>query len=178
MSAPKIRRSPSQRKQQEDMQLQQYRLLSKVMLMIPDIIHIWDIIGQRQIYFNRNVLEMLGDESLGTDTVNARFLMGLMHPDDLAMRADERASFLTAKDGEVVEYEYRLRAADDQWYWFAIRETVFTRNKEGLPRQLIGSAQDISARKSAETALRESERVYRLLADNVIDVIAHIDENL
>ena len=41
--------------------------------------------------------------------------------------------------------------------------------------RLIGVGQDISARKEAEAQLRRQEEQYRLLAENVTDVVTHLD---
>jgi PAS domain S-box-containing protein len=41
--------------------------------------------------------------------------------------------------------------------------------------RLVGVGQDISARKEAEAQLRRQEEQYRLLAENVTDVVTHID---
>jgi len=41
--------------------------------------------------------------------------------------------------------------------------------------RLIGVGQDISARKEAEARLRRQEKQYRLLAENVTDVVTHLD---
>ena len=41
--------------------------------------------------------------------------------------------------------------------------------------RLIGVGQDISARKEAEAQLRQQEEKYRLLAENVTDVVTHLD---
>ncbi len=42
--------------------------------------------------------------------------------------------------------------------------------------RLIGVGQDISARQEAEAQLRRQEAQYRLLAENVTDVVAHLDK--
>jgi PAS domain S-box-containing protein len=49
--------------------------------------------------------------------------------------------------------------------------TTFQRDENGKPIGLIASSRDITARKKAETALAESERRYRLMAENVNDII-------
>ena len=55
-------------------------------------------------------------------------------------------------------------------------ETVnrFLRDEEGRPVSIIGVARDIGQRRKAENALRESEQLYRLLADNISEMVAII----
>lgn len=61
-------------------------------------------------------------------------------------------------DGEVLEIEYRFKTADGRWIWCLSRDSVFSRDPDGSVRQCIGAFLDITERKQAEEALRESDR--------------------
>ncbi len=54
----------------------------------------------------------------------------------------------------------------------------YLRDGEGKPVGILGTVHDISERRKAEEAMRESEKRYRLLADNVTDVICVLDKSL
>lgn len=83
------------------------------------------------------------------------------HPDDLLqMQRDRQAHF----DGLVPIYinEHRVQCKDGRWKWILTRGTVIERNAEGMPTRVVGTHTDISERKQAEVALRESEERLRM----------------
>ncbi|MDY7031633.1 MAG: PAS domain S-box protein, partial [Thermodesulfobacteriota bacterium] len=54
---------------------------------------------------------------------------------------------------------------------------IAERDSEGKPIRSLGVVNDVTEQKQAEDALRMSERLYRLLADNVTDIIWTINAN-
>jgi PAS domain S-box-containing protein len=85
---------------------------------------------------------------------------------------DERKQWenLMEKDGIVRDFEARLRRKDDTVIW--IRNTCHAvRNSDGQVLYHEGAIQDITERKWAEEALRESEERYRTLFEESRDVI-------
>jgi PAS domain S-box-containing protein len=94
----------------------------------------------------------------------------LVHPEDLGQTlAAVEAHF----NGETPQYavEYRLRCQDGHYKWILARG-IAQRDEAGNPVRMVGSHQDISDRKAAELALRDSLTRYRLLAENSSDLIA------
>jgi two-component sensor histidine kinase len=79
-----------------------------------------------------------------------------MHPDDLKLTPEKLKQIDAACDGEVIEFEYRMRHKDGEWHWMYSWDTVFLRTPEGKPKQILGSATDISDRKLAEARIQAS----------------------
>lgn len=96
--------------------------------------------------------------------------MSLVHPDD----ADRVTAALDAHlKGETSSYEaeYRLRSKSDELKWVLSRARVVQRDMNGEPIRLSGTFLDISSRKQAEEALRESEERFRAIFMRATDHI-------
>ena len=91
---------------------------------------------------------------------------------DLYFEPRERDRFLDAirHGGGVRNLEVRLRHKDGQPVW--LLESVHARGGAGESEILEGTVIDITDRKLAENALRDSESRYRLMAENSTDMIS------
>ncbi|MCA0455263.1 MAG: PAS domain S-box protein [Chloroflexi bacterium] len=148
----------SERKASEEILSQNQHLLQKITDTVPLDIYIYDVKQKRNIYFNRTQnmgypLDVLDSQQSGD------FYASLVHPDDKALHAENGIRLQNAKDGELIESEYRMKHADGEWRWYYFRDIVFARAADGSPSQFLGTIQDITARKSTEAALRESQQV-------------------
>jgi PAS domain S-box-containing protein len=101
------------------------------------------------------------------------FFKKVVHPDDLEMAND--AMIKGFRDG-VVELEHRIILPDGQVRWLFRRAWV-TRDERGRPIQINDTAQDITARKQVEAALRTSEELYRSLVESSDAAISLVDSN-
>ncbi|BAU10199.1 two-component hybrid sensor and regulator [Leptolyngbya sp. NIES-3755] len=87
-----------------------------------------------------------------------------IHPDDLAS-LDQDEFFERLRDQDRFEGEYRVRHRDGHYVWVQERGIV-VRDANRRPIRMVGNTIDISDRRSAEQALRESEAKFRRLADS------------
>jgi len=79
---------------------------------------------------------------------------------------------LVKKDGFVRDHELHVKRADgaERWVVLSIQPTTF----DGEP-VLITGFYDVTARREAEGALRESEERWRSLSENAPDIIVEVD---
>jgi len=110
------------------------------------------------------------------DSLIGRNVMELVHPDDYQETATAFVEFLVNKeDGRKVEYRYRR--VDGDYLWF---ETVgkFILDDAGNPKEILFSSRDVTERKQAEDALKKNEAKYRLITENMAEIITTMDMNL
>jgi len=158
----------TERKVIEEKLNEERELMKEIADSIPGVPYIYDLVDSRVVYTSRSLARILGysaDEILDMDK---GFLQYLMHPDDLAKYSELIRRYKTATDEDVFETEYRLRHANGKWRWFVSRSTVFIRGTDGQPRQIIGTAQDITERKQTITNMERLASENRRLLQELI----------
>ena len=138
----------------------------------PEIIYVYDLLSDNNVYVNRRLEEVLGYSA--QDAQSGSFYT-LVHPDDLATIRGRVQHFAQASDSDVVENEFRMQAADKTWRWLYVRAVVFRRTPEGKVWQIVGTARDITSRKRIEEELRQQQHLLATIADATPDVILVVD---
>jgi two-component system, sensor histidine kinase and response regulator len=140
-------------------------------------IGIWDIdmpdgdLRNGRVYY-LNVWEQLGFER--PDAPNDQETgMALVHPDDRVAHAEAARRYLTGETREF-EVESRVCRKDGSYRWMLSRG-VAVRDAGGKAIRFLGTSIDITDRKRAGEALRESEERFRGTFENAAVGIAHED---
>jgi len=133
---------------------------------INDLVALYSVDGILE-YVSPSVSRVLGYDD-GALTGKSAF--AVIHPDDHYLLQN---SFKEYNDdtAESVSFEYRLLHKNGTWIYFdSYRKPV--RGDDGRLLNILAVCRDISARKKTEQALRLNEEHYRMLADNIIDMVA------
>lgn len=138
------------RKQAEEQLRQSQRFIQRIAETSPNILYLYDFSEQHYVYLNRRLTEILGHTQLASREMKTGVLQRLMHPEDFTRWREYMKNLATEREDSIFEFEYRMKDMNGAWHWFWSRDTVFTRTAEGLPQQLLGIAQDITARKQSE----------------------------
>lgn len=136
--------------------------LGKVLHSSLNGVYIHDLQRGIHTFINRQFTRLTGYTLLDLRAMTRQEFLALTHPED-RMKLDEHLAAVVRTAGrEVLEIEYRFQTADGQWIWCLSRDSVFSRDHRGAPQEVIGTFLDITARKTAEQDLRESEERLRL----------------
>lgn len=132
--------------------------IEKVNNTLPGIIYVFDVIEQKEIYSTNKREELIGFTSEEIRSFGANVFSALLHPDDLERRLEHFRNFSSAKDGEIRSLEYRVKNKRGGYHWQRVYETIFKRNEEGVPSQIIGMSLDINKEKEAAQKLQLREQ--------------------
>jgi two-component system, cell cycle sensor histidine kinase and response regulator CckA len=89
-----------------------------------------------------------------------------LHPDDF-LRTVAYIETMIAEGRAHWQHEFRFRHKDGSYRWILAQAAVL-KDETGQPIRTLGSHVDITDRKQAEEAVRESETRYRLLFDQML----------
>lgn len=89
--------------------------------------------------------------------------MNVVHPEDRALFRDTLIAGLKGETSNI-EQEYRVKSGED-WIWLLFKGSVVSRNSQGRALRVVGTYQDIDAKKKALQALADSEQRYQRLFD-------------
>ncbi len=142
-----------------------------------DVIWVTDL-KLKPTYVSPSVTRLTG---YSVEEARSRTLVDLLSPASLEMA---QAAFSRALDLERSDrpsgpppLEVELVRKDGSTVW--VESTLsFIHDADGQPVEVMGVLRDISERRNANAVIRDSEKRYRLLAENISDVIWVTDMNL
>jgi|GEM_PF-147288 len=135
---------------------------------------VWDLnVATNQVFFSDQWKAMLGygpqEIGAGREEWEKR-----IHPED---RTGCYAELERHFRGETPVYlnEHRVLHKDGSYRWILDRGKVIAWTPEGQPQRIIGTHSDITERKRAEEALRDSESLQRVLLANLPAGVVIVD---
>jgi len=139
----------------------------KVLLSSLNGIYVYDLQQGTHVFINPEYTKLTGYTLNDLMAMSGAEFFALFHPEDQPRVAAHMQRVLGAEDGEILEIDYRFKAADGRWIWCLSRDTILEREADGSVRQLIGTFLDISKRKTVEMDLlkvtRQKEETLALL---------------
>ncbi|MBK1989325.1 PAS domain S-box protein [Sphaerospermopsis aphanizomenoides BCCUSP55] len=162
------------RKAEEALQESQH-FIERIANFSPNIIYIFDLEEQRNIYVNREITNLLGYSQTEIQQMGVHLMSTIIHPEDEKNVLEHFQKFTNVADGEILKLEYRMQQANGQCCWLYSRDTVFNRSSNGQVKQILGVATNITELKNSEIMLQQQtknlENALRELQQTQIQLI-------
>jgi two-component system sensor histidine kinase/response regulator len=129
-----------------------------------------------EVVRNRRWAEMIG-YTLEEIEPHTDAWKALIHPDDLP-EVDRTTQDHRAGRTPFLKCEHRMRTKSGEWKWILNCGKIIERDKDGKPLRAAGTHADITERKRAEEALRESQEKYSTIVEKGNDGIIIIQDGL
>ncbi|GGJ44810.1 ATP-binding protein [Deinococcus roseus] len=137
---------------------EQKNFLQQVTDAIPATISLTDLTTGQRIFANAYTFDVVGYTREEVANFTPEEVWGHFLPEDHAHLRDTVSRIPSLKNGEVLEQEYRIRHKDGHLVWLWGRGSVFSRDESGKPLLSMSTLVDITGRKQAELALKESQQ--------------------
>jgi len=121
----------------------------------------WDV-ETDQVYCTASIWKMIGANPADMPTTGTGWL-DLLHAEDRpAVRAVINAHF--RGETPLIEIEHCVHLKSGEWLWLSLRAKCTSFSAARHPRRVLGTVQNINARKRADEALRHSQAESRKLS--------------
>lgn len=135
-----------------------------------DIIHIMAKDGEI-LYENKATWRLLGYQAGERVGQNA---FDFVHPDDVARISEQFADLVTTPGASKLA-QFKLKHEDGSWVWFESNGQNFLNSPE--INGILVNSRDITERKKAEIALKESERKFKEIFNSTSEAIVIHDDH-
>ncbi|MFD2515616.1 PAS domain S-box protein [Pontibacter locisalis] len=146
---------------------------------IPNIIYIYDVEKDKSIYLNDQIRNVLGYTNEDIDAMSGNVFQSFVtSEEDLQKIQKQVVRMKQAQDGEVSKVEYQVRCKDGSIKSLYCRESVFSRDSEGRPVQIIGSAEDVTTLRQQSQELLKQKEFYESVLNHISSDIAVYNNKL
>ncbi len=136
-------------------------LTDRILDTIPDRIGIYSLDERRIVYTNYSIGELLGYPTAEIERMGDRIVDILHHPDE----PNPVEAIVGLQDGEVKEFEYRMRHFNGEWRWHSLRCKNFADRPDGSVSQVLTIVRDITERKLSEQIMHEQAGLLDIAPD-------------
>ncbi len=142
-------------------------MLRSVVEATPDVVYVYDVVRDRNVYANRNLEAVLGYTGEAIRELPDGGLSSIMHPDDLPAIMEHYESLRVLPDGEHATITYRIRHQDGSYRHLQSIETPFERDSSGALTQIVGIARDVTQMRELTSRLQQRSDEQMLLVEEL-----------
>ncbi len=152
----------------------QTRFLDQVLQRSLTGLYIFDLKTLKNTFINAEYTNLTGYTLSELEKTQAANLMPLFHPDDERRIYKHFNDVVANKVPEGVGIEYRFRHKDGHWRWFYSRDSIYSYDEHGAPKEMLGAFFDITDLKQREQDIRDLAIEYSATFEQAAVGIAHV----
>lgn len=147
----------------EDLQTQE-RLIQGILKISLSSVTLYDFMARRLSFTSGHIMKSIGYEEQEFLGLSVDFYRGVIHPDDQLKMAQHVEQLVESKPGQMLECRIRLRSKQGLYHHLLLRDSVFSRDPDGKPQEVLCSAVDITRYLELKDKLEENLRFLRELS--------------
>lgn len=115
-----------------------------------------DLMTRRMSFTNGILARKMGYRDEEIQALSENYYESVIHPDDKGKLQNHLNKLMESKQGQMLECTLRFRAKDENYYSVLLRDSVFTRDDNGRPQEIIFSAIDVTRYLKLKNQLEEN----------------------
>lgn len=137
---------------------EQSYLNEKITNTAPGIIYLFNFTTYSVSFINQTAEEFFGLSKEDFDKLGNKALEMLVHPEDLQKSADILREIAQSKEDDTWAFEYRLKNHQGEYIWMNNTISIFKRNHDDMPVEIIGNMINIQKEKEINEQLKQREQ--------------------
>ncbi|WP_036477772.1 diguanylate cyclase [Myxosarcina sp. GI1] len=125
----------------------------KITNLTPNLLYIFDLESNHYIYSNRFIEKFLSYASSKNQNLDRSLLIKVLHHSDTELIEQHHEKLMNLENDDCLEIEYRIKDKQGVWHWLHSKDTIFERQADGTPKQILGLIQDVTKIKKNQLEL-------------------------
>jgi PAS domain S-box-containing protein len=169
-----ITRNITERKTAELKSERDQKFMQSLADSFPGILYVFDLETRKISYLNSEVEKILGYTAEELLDTGDRFLETVLTAQDYYNFLNRDVTkYLNAELGEVIEWNYQAKTKDGHLRWMHNRDIVISTNENGHPKEIIGTALDVTEQRHREQEVRQKSLALEQIYDAVLIMSNH-----
>jgi PAS domain S-box-containing protein len=140
---------------------EQSYLNEKITNTSPGLIYLFNLSTSSFVFINRTGEEFFGLSLNDFYQLGGKAMEQLIHPEDLHQTIALLKEVAQSKEDDTWAFEYRLKNFRGEFIWMNNTVSIFKRNDEDMPVEIIGNMINIQNEKETTEQLSKSEALYK-----------------
>lgn len=147
----------------------------KIVNTTPNLIYVFNLENHSVVYVNEGIKKILGYSPQQIQQMEGDFLNRIVHPDDLEKVNTYFNDLKKSKKGDIQSINFRAKKQNGNYCYLENQHTIFSINKNNIPKEVIGISLDITHEIKVKKATVERQKYLEGVLNAAPDAIVTLD---